>query len=115
MLAASSQRFADVSAEARIFYLILVSLSIITTTLMVVPVSLHRFLLHRGKKARMVQLASRVTMVALVFLGLTIIGSVAFVFDIVANLAAAIIAAGLTLVMLVLLWLVFPLRVRSTG
>lgn len=109
------QRFAEVAGGHEVFYLSLVSLAIITTTLMVAPVSLHRFLFHRGRKARIVQIANRITGVALVFLGLTLTGTVAFVFTVVVGGAAVWIATSASAVLIISLWLFLPWRARVTA
>lgn len=108
------QRFAEINDGQRGLYLVLVSLSIVTTILMVAPVSLHRFLFQRGRKVRMVQIANRITTIALVFLGLTITGTVAFVFSVVVGPSAVWIATGATALSLAMLWLLLPWRARTT-
>lgn len=108
------QRFGELSGGQRTLYLVLISLALITTTLMVAPVSLHRALFHRGRKARIVQIANRITVTALVFLGLTIVGTVAFVFNVVVGSVAMWIAVATTVVLILSLWLVLPWRARIT-
>lgn len=107
------QRFSDITDGQRLFYLVLMSLAIITTALMVAPVSLHRLFFQRGRKARTVQVANRITIVALVFLGLTLTGSVAFVFSIVVGGMCVWISAVLTALLLLSLWLALPWTARS--
>ena len=107
------QRFSDITDGQRLFYLVLMSLAIITTALMVAPVSLHRLFFQRGRKARTVQVANRITIVALVFLGLTLTGSVAFVFRIVVGGMSVWISAVLTALLLLSLWLALPWTARS--
>lgn len=107
------QRFSDITDGQRLFYLVLMSLAIITTALMVAPVSLHRLFFQRGRKARTVQVANRITIVALVFLGLTLTGSVAFVFSIVVGGMSVWISAVLTALLLLSLWLALPWTARS--
>jgi len=106
-------RFAALTPRQTGFYLVLVAVAIVTTTLMVAPVSLHRFLFQRGRKIEMVQVANRITAAALVALGLLIIGSVGFVFDIVIGGMAAWIAPVGATVLLLSLWLALPWRVRG--
>lgn len=106
------QRFDEITDGQRMFYLALVSLAIVTTALMVAPVSLHRILFQRGRKARTVQIANRITVVALVFLAFTIMGSVAFVFSVVVDGVSVWISAALTALLLLSLWLVLPWHAR---
>ncbi|MFC5338542.1 DUF6328 family protein [Leucobacter denitrificans] len=109
------QRFAELIKGTQLtLYLVLVSLAITTTILMVAPVSLHRFLFQRGRKARTVHISNRLTTLALVFLGLTIAGTVAFVFSVVLGQFWGWIAAAAAAVLLAALWLVLPWLARTT-
>lgn len=105
-------RFSELSTGQVAIYLVLMALAIITTILMVAPVSLHRFLFQRGRKVVIVRIANRITSVALVTLSLLIAGTAWFVFDVVIGGPAALVAPILSVVILVLLWLVLPLRAR---
>lgn len=106
------QRFELITGHERVLYLALVSLAVITTTLMVAPVSLHRFLFQRGRKVEIVRVANRITSVALVFLGLTLIGTVAFVFDVVLGGFAGWLGALAAALVISSLWAVLPWSVR---
>lgn len=109
------QRFPELIDGAKLtLYLVLVSLAIITTILMVAPVSLHRFLFQRGRKVRMVHISNRLTTLALVFLGLTIAGCVAFIFAVVLGQFWGWIAAAGAVVLLAGLWLILPWLARVT-
>ena len=59
-------RFAELTTGQIVLYLLLVVLSVLTTTLMVAPVSIHRFLFGQGRKIELVRVASRLTAAALV-------------------------------------------------
>lgn len=107
------QRFGEVTPGQRVLYLCLIGVAIVTTVLMVTPVSLHRFLFHRGRKIDLVRIGNRITDAALLSLALLIIGTVAFVFDFVVGPLAAWIAAPVTAVMLFCLWALLPWRVRT--
>lgn len=106
------QRFEYITGHERTLYLALVSLAVVTTVLMVAPVSLHRFLFQRGRKVEIVRISNRITAVALVFLGLTLVGTVAFVFDVVLGGVAGWFAAVASALVLGSLWAAFPLGVR---
>lgn len=106
------QRFEQITGHERVLYLALVSLAVITTVLMVTPVSLHRFLFQRGRKVEIVRVSNRITAVALVFLALTLIGTVAFVFDVVLGGFAGWLGAIASALVIVSLWAMLPLRVR---
>ncbi|ROR74204.1 DUF6328 family protein [Bogoriella caseilytica] len=104
-------RFADLSSRQETHYLVLVGLAVLTTALMVAPVSLHRFLFQRGRKPEMVRVADRLTRVGLITLALVVIGTTTFVFDIVLGEPATWIAAAACTVLLLALWLGLPWRI----
>lgn len=107
-------RFAELSEHQVAVYLALVAVAIVTTTLMVAPVSLHRFLFQRGRKMEMVLVANRITGFGLVVLGLLIVGTVGFVFDVVVGGMAAWIAPAGAAILLLSLWLALPWRIRRS-
>lgn len=107
------QRFEAITGYERALYLALVSLAVITTVLMVAPVSLHRFLFQQGRKVEIVQVSNHITAVALVFLGLTFTGTVAFVFDVVLGGISGWIAALAASVLIASLWVGLPVRVKQ--
>lgn len=108
-------RFAELPPVEVALYLALVVLGVLTTALMVAPVSLHRFLFGRGRKIELVRIASRITAVALVALALLITGTVAFVFGLVLGGAATWIAPLIAILVLGALWLVLPWRMSRSG
>jgi len=108
-------RFEHLSSEQVLTYLILISLALLTTMLMVAPVSLHRILFQRGRKLEMVRVANRITAAGLATLGLLIVGTVWFVFDVVLGGPAAWVAPITAAALLLALWLVLPLRQRRAG
>lgn len=105
-------RFAELNDAQRNLYLTVVSCGFLTTMLMVAPVSIHRFLFQRGQKREIVRVANRVTIFALVSLGLLISGTVALVFTVVLPGPSVWIAPIIAAVLLLLLWVVLPWRVR---
>ncbi len=102
------QRFTDLSAEQRDFYLVLVLLAAVTTGLMVAPVSLHRILFRRRAKSALVTQADRFMRVGLVFLALTVSGVVFLVFDVVTTRPLALTVSLLLLAGLTAAWFVLP-------
>jgi len=102
------QRFTELSATQRDFYLVLVLLAAVTTGLMVAPVSLHRILFRRHAKSALVTQADRLMRVGLVFLALTVSGVVFLVFDVVTVRWMALTASLLLLTGLAAAWFVLP-------
>jgi hypothetical protein len=106
-------RFADLTSFAQVVYLSTLSASVIATGLLIAPVSLHRFLFRRHARRVTVDTAHRLAQIGLGFLGIAIVGVVLLNFDVVAGLAAGIIGAAATAVLLASLWVVLPMEIRA--
>ncbi|MCL3862761.1 DUF6328 family protein [Actinotalea sp. K2] len=102
-------RFADLTADQRQIYLILVVMAAVTTGLMVAPVSLHRWLFRQHAKSTLVSGADALMRLALVFFSMVVSGVVLLVFDVVVGRTTALVASGSVLTFLVLLWFVMPM------
>ncbi|PJI85572.1 DUF6328 family protein [Luteimicrobium subarcticum] len=102
------QRFTELEPLEVDVYLLLVLLSVLSTGLLVAPVSLHRFMFRRHLKAETVTLGHRLARTGLAVLGLTIVGTVYFLFDVVVGRAAGAAAGGCVLAVLAVLWVVVP-------
>lgn len=109
---AFQNRFTQLTEFQVDVYLALVVLAAVSTALGLAPVSLHRVLFRRGLKGRMVATASVLLDVILVCIGVATVGTVLLIFDVVASLTAAIVAAAGVLVALLVLWYVLPHRER---
>ncbi len=110
------QRFADLDAYQRNLYLELVVLAVVTTGLIVAPVSLHRILFRKRLKRELVTAADRLARAGLATLALVLSGSTMLLFDVVVGRTEGIIAGATVLVALTVLWLVVPLRLaRLSG
>lgn len=105
-------RFGELTTRQELLYLLLVVGSVLTTALMVAPVSLHRFVFQRGRKIELVRVSSRLTLIALAALGLVITGTVGFVFDVVVGGVAAWAAPLGTALVVAALWIALPWRLR---
>lgn len=102
------QRFGRLDDLETVTYLVLVALATAATGLLVAPVSLHRFLFRRRLKRETVVLGHRLARLGLLALGLTLVGCVFFLFDVVVSVSAGAIAGGAALCGLVGLWVVLP-------
>lgn len=107
------QRFAELDAYQRGTYLALVVLAVITTGLIVTPVSLHRMLFRRRLKPQLVNAGDRLARTGLAGLALVLTGTAMLVFDIVVSRTAGLVAACLVLAFLAGLWVVLPRAVAS--
>ncbi len=107
--------FADLSAAQRIGYLLLVGLSALTAILALAPVALHRAVFHRGVKPIVVRYGHRALIAALSAVALLLAGVVAFVFDVVVGVEAAVIAVVVLVAVILVLWVVGPAVLRRVG
>jgi hypothetical protein len=106
------QRFLDLDSYQRTVYLVLVILSVMTTGMLVAPVSLHRALFRKQLKEEVVTGGDRLTRVSLVLLALVMTGTVLLIFDVVVGRTESYIFGGMILVVLLALWVVVPAAVR---
>ncbi len=96
-------------------YLTLVAFAVITTILALTPVSLHRALFKQADKDDIVKVADRVLKVTLVSVGLTILGTVVLIVDVVVGRQQGWIAGAVTLFGIVCAWVFLPFGVRRIG
>jgi hypothetical protein len=87
--------------------------SVIATGFIIAPVALHRTLFRQGEKEWLVHAANWCARAGLFTLAVTLAGVVWLVFDVVVSRTAAIVAGGVFLVFLTLLWGVLPLLRRT--
>jgi uncharacterized protein DUF6328 len=93
-------------------YLILVLAAVLTTALGLAPVNLHRSLFRKGAKMTIVQTAHVIMRFTLAGVAIMLIGTVLLIFDLVINHRAGLIAAGVTLLVVIII-AVLPAIVRS--
>jgi hypothetical protein len=105
--------FADLSDGQRIFYLILVVLSALSSITALAPVSLHRVLFQRRAKASVVAYGHAALLTSLATVSLLLVGVVAFVFDVVVGDTASWVAGIVLGLVILVFWLIFPLRMRA--
>jgi len=103
-----ADRFEDLTDHQRVLYLVVLVGSVLTTCLIVAPVSFHRMLFRQRQRPWLVTAAHICAQVGLV--GFAIVSSlvVLLVFDVVASTTAAVIAAIAVFLVFVSLWIVTP-------
>ena len=84
-------------------YLILVSIAVLTTALGLAPVNLHRALFRRHAKRVVVETAHLILRIVLAGVGLVLTGTVLLIFDVTVGRTAAWIAAGLSVLALLVI------------
>ncbi len=103
-----STRFAEVTRLETLVYVLTLCFAAISMALLIAPVAYHRQVFRRGLKPRLVQTASVLAQLGLVFLLLAISGAVFLVVDVVAGLRWAAGICALLAAIYVLLWYVLP-------
>jgi hypothetical protein len=105
-------RFAPLSPFTKDVYLATVASSVASTGFLITPVSVHRLLFRMHARRQMVTMAHRLALTGMFLLGCSVIGVILLIFDVILGRTAGLIAAGVTLAMLVVLWLGIPAALR---
>ena len=107
-----SDRFSDLDQTQRTIYLCVLAGSVLTTCLIVAPVSFHRVLFRQQQKPWLVAAANMTARVGLAGLSLVSAGVVLLVFDLVLGTTAGVIASIAVVTVFGGLWLGVPLLAR---
>ncbi len=107
--------FDDLDGYQRALFLVLVVLAVLTTGLIVAPVSLHRIMFRKHLKRELVESGDRLARAGLVALALTISGAAMLVFDVVVGRTEGRVVGFGALGVLAVLWLVVPLVLTRNG
>lgn len=106
-------RFSDLTALQQNIYLVSVATAVLSTGCLIAPVALHRLLFRRHARRVMVESAQRLVLVGTALLGISIVAVTLLIFDVVKGLAAGIAGAAVAGIVVIGLWLVTPLALRS--
>ena len=106
-------RFTELTTFQVRVYLVLVIAAVLTTAFGLAPVSLHRSLFRKGAKMIIVETAHIIMRITLVGVAVMLIGTVLLIFDLVVGRNAALILAGVTLLVVIIL-AVLPAVLRSS-
>jgi Family of unknown function (DUF6328) len=106
-------RFTELTTFQVRVYLVLVIAAVLTTAFGLAPVSLHRSLFRKGAKMTVVETAHIIMRITLVGVAVMLIGTVLLIFDLVVGRNAALILAGVTLLVVIIL-AVLPAVLRSS-
>ena len=110
---AFQSRFSELTTFQVRVYLILVAAAVLTTALGLAPVNLHRSMFREGAKMIIVQTAHVIVRIMVVGVAVMLIGTVLLIFDLVVDRRAALIIAGVTLLVLIIL-AALPVALRSS-
>ena len=100
---AFQQKFGELTTFQIRVYLVLVIAAVLTTALGLAPVNLHRALFRKGAKMIIVQTAHVIMRITLAGAAVMLFGTVLLIFDLVLNRTAALVAAGATLLIVIVL------------
>ena len=100
---AFQSRFSELTTFQVRVYLVLVIAAVLTTALGMAPVNLHRGLFRKGAKMIIVQTAHVIMRITLVGVAVMLIRTVLLIFDLVLDRSSALIAAGVTLLIVIVL------------
>ena len=104
-----SPRFADLAEHQQAIYLVVLVGSVITTSLIIAPVSFHRMLFRRRQRRWLVTASHICARAGLVGFAIVSALVVLLVFDVVLSLGAGVIAGLGVLVLFASLWAGLPL------
>jgi hypothetical protein len=105
------QRFGELDAFQRGWYVALLALAFATVGVTLAPVAIHRRVFGEGAKEELVRAGHRLTTTALGMIGLLLGGIVLLVVDMVYDRTAAAVAAVVSIAVLSGLLVVLPARV----
>jgi hypothetical protein len=105
-------RFSELTTFQVRVYLILVIAAVLTTALGLAPVNLHRGLFRKGAKMTIVQTAHIIMRITLAGVAIMLIGTMLLIFDLVMGRQSALIVAGVTLLVVIIIALL-PVLLRS--
>lgn len=106
------QRFAELSRTQVIVYLSLVVLSSLTTAVLMSTVVMHRTFFHRRIKPDLIRNSDILLRIILLLVGLTTMGTLGLVFDLVVGSISGTVVAGSLGAVLIILWVLLPLTLR---
>jgi hypothetical protein len=108
-------RFAELNERQQVTYLVTIAGSVLTTGLIVAPVAFHRLLFRRRQRLWLVEAANTTAKIGLFMLALTTSGVILLVFDVVVSWSAGLVAAWVTFVGLMGMWVGTPLMAHRNG
>lgn len=105
-------RFEELDDVQVVVYLCLVCLSALITALVLSSVNLHRVLFGLRVKSTLVQHTAAIIRMTIALVGLVLAGTAWLIFDLVVDRTAGLVVGASILLVVMLLWVVYPLAVR---
>jgi hypothetical protein len=107
-----SSRFDRLGGEQHGIFLATLVATTLAAVCLIAPVSHHRVLFGRRRKAELVRSSAQLASIGLVFLCLSMVGAVFLIFDVVVGRSVGIGAAAVLVVVFVMVWWVQPMLRR---
>lgn len=104
--------FADADTFQRTVYVATLTCTAVAAALLIAPVAYHRTLFQRGRKSELVVAAHRLLRLGLIVLVGSVVGSLLLVVDEAVGRVAGFVVSLTVGAVFVMLWFVFPARVR---
>jgi hypothetical protein len=105
--------FADLSTTLTNVYAFSLLSALVAAALMIAPVALHRILFRQHMKEKVIVSAHRMASVGLLFLAMSMTGSVFLALDVSIGRPFSLVAGVCSAGLFIGLWLVWPSRLRS--
>ncbi len=105
-----SARFDEATSTQRVVYFITLLCTGVATVVLMAPVAVHRLRFRQGRKEGIVEVAHRLTLAGLAALSVAVTGAVLLVTDVLFGLVTAVVTAGGTALLIVVLWWLVPSR-----
>ncbi len=107
------QRFHQATSFQRSAYFFTLSAALISTALLIAPSAYHRLNFRRHDKQRIVDFANRCVIAGLAVLAVAMVSVMVLISDVLFGGSAVIVAPALSAALLIVLWMVLPLRQRA--
>ncbi|GAA1276227.1 DUF6328 family protein [Saccharothrix xinjiangensis] len=110
---AFSERYQSADDFIRVTHLITIMFAACSVALMTAPAAWHRLLFRRGRREDLIEVANRFAIAGLVFLALTMIGTVLLLGEVILGGWMAVGLGVFAVLLFGTLWFVLPLRERG--
>jgi Family of unknown function (DUF6328) len=108
-----TNRFGEVTGFARGVYVVTLVAAAAASALLIAPVSYHRIVFRKGRKPQLVRIASRLAMIGLFCLLVSMLGAVYLAVDVVLGAPLAVTVLTAVTSLFVFLWYVLPFLNRA--
>lgn len=107
-------RFEQLPESRQSIYAAVLCSAVLATILLMTPVAMHRALFHQGARPWLIGAADRLARWGMGAQILAITGAVWLILDLIGPMWVACAVGGTLLILVIVLWVVLPLRERST-